>query len=170
MVSVLLDLVRMLTPQFHVGCNEEQTSKRSDGVSLFPNGQLCAGAWEKFQERLPTAWVYYYFFFFSLVCISCVCALRSVPRTSPKNVLSSWSLIVICPLIDTGATGITGWYDNRLVVSEVPGTSDYIREVQKIRMSTHSYSHTWYQAWNKVQRKQENRTHGRKQGTIRQHR
>ena len=55
MVSVLLDLVRMLTPQFHVGCNEEQTSKRSDAVSLFPNGQLCAGAWEKFQERLPTA-------------------------------------------------------------------------------------------------------------------
>ena len=59
MVSVLLDLVRMLTPQFHVGCNEEQTSKRSDGVSLFPNGQLCAGAWEKFQERLPTEYLYF---------------------------------------------------------------------------------------------------------------
>ena len=32
-------------------------------------------------------------------------------------------MVVICPLNDTSATGITGWYDNRLVVQEVPGTT-----------------------------------------------
>ena len=42
------------------------------------------------------------------------------PLPVSKPVLSSWSLVVICPLIAPDATGITDWYDNRLVVPEVP--------------------------------------------------
>ena len=32
------------------------------------------------------------------------------PLPASKTVLSSWSLVVICPLNDTGATGIAGSY------------------------------------------------------------
>ena len=44
------------------------------------------------------------------------------PSTSARvqNRLSSWSLVVICPLIAPDATGIAGSYDRQLVVSEVP--------------------------------------------------
>ena len=37
-----------------------------------------------------------------------------------KTVLNSSSLLVICLLIAPGVTGITGCYDRRLVVAEVP--------------------------------------------------
>ena len=33
------------------------------------------------------------------------------PLPASKTILSSWSLVVICPLIAPNATGITGWYD-----------------------------------------------------------
>ena len=106
----------------------------------------------KFQEHLPTAWAYLIkLFLFPLsVCLSVVCACIEVwpshttnaepvsplatsveapifalhlPLPASKTVLSSWSLLVTCPLIAPGVTGITGWYDNRLVVPEVPGTT-----------------------------------------------
>ena len=88
------------------------------------------------------------------------------PLPVPKAVLSSWSMVVICPLKDTGATGIPGWYDNRLVV---PGASHYIRGHRTIyvreyrvytatraspvcyvlisRMYEYSYFHTRYQVF-----------------------
>ena len=49
------------------------------------------------------------------------------PRPKPVRVRRAWS--VICPLIAPGVTGITGWYDNRLVV---PGARHYIREHSSI--------------------------------------
>ena len=39
------------------------------------------------------------------------------PLPASETVLSSWGFVVMCALIDTGVTGITGWYDNRLVAS-----------------------------------------------------
>ena len=54
-------------------------------------------------------------------------AVHLCPR--PKNVLGSWSLVVICALITTGLDMITAWYDSRF---EVPGTRHYIREYSSI--------------------------------------
>ena len=41
------------------------------------------------------------------------------PLPASEPVLSSWNLVVLCPLVAPGVTGITDRYDNRLVV---PGT------------------------------------------------
>ena len=57
------------------------------------------------------------------------------PLPASKAVLSSWSLVVICALITTGVTGITAWYDNRLVV---PGTRHDIREHSSIYVREYS--------------------------------
>ena len=93
------------------------------------------------------------------------------PLPASKPLLSSWSLVVICPLIAPGVTEITGWYDNRLVV---PGTRyqaplgvytraqhhvctriwDIYRVPEyhlfatywyHVYRSTHTYFHTWHQ-------------------------
>ena len=55
------------------------------------------------------------------------------PLPASKTVLSSWSLVVICPLIAPGVTGITGWYDNRLVVPGTRYQAMYTRAQQHIR-------------------------------------
>ena len=92
----------------------------------------------KLRERLPTAWAYLIKLFLLPLSVSlsvCLCiefcpsqatkarpisrATASVeapslrlhsPLLASKAVLSSWSLVVICALITTDVTGITGWY------------------------------------------------------------
>ena len=100
------------------------------------------------------------------------------PLPASKTVLSSWSLVVICPPIAPDATGITGWYDNRLVVPEVPlykfenigylqGTrAPPVCYVLVSRMYEYSYLHPWHQVllllllWRKCLKQ------SRKQGTT----
>ena len=75
------------------------------------------------------------------------------PLPASKAFLSSWSLVVICLLIASGVTGITGWYDNRLVVPEVPlykfENIGYLQGTRAppvcLRMYGYSYLHTWHQ-------------------------
>ena len=49
------------------------------------------------------------------------------PLPASKTVLSSWGLVVVCALIDTGVTGITAWYDNGLVVPRTRYLALYTR-------------------------------------------
>ena len=128
--------------------NMEQTSERSDDVSPYLTVSCTHVPVTNFPECLPTASVYLIQIFFPPWCLYCVywCVGASTlvhqmqpkehgfrPRgrlwrpvfsgtTLPasKTVLNSSSLLVICLLIAPGVTGITGCYDRRLVVAEVP--------------------------------------------------
>ena len=86
------------------------------------------------------------------------------PLPASKTVLSSWSLLLICPLIDTSDTGITGCYDNNRGTIGTTGTEAlytiYIYEnIGHVQLPEHHlfatywyhvcvkihFFHTWYQ-------------------------
>ena len=71
----------------HPSCNEQQNSKRSDGVPPYLMVACVEVPVRKLQERLPIAWVYL-IKLFSLPCVcACigVCALRFPPRAPPTR-------------------------------------------------------------------------------------
>ena len=56
------------------------------------------------------------------------------PLPASKTVLSSWSLVVICPLIAPGDTGITAWYVLRSAI-----TGSWYQRYQALYESTAAY-------------------------------